>query len=125
MSAPVPGFAAITSCLQQPQKQQHTILEHGDILPTQPAVFVSLCFKVYRNIEQYPAAEMVPGVLVVRLDAPVYFANVQWMQDKLTAYEQDALRWGCRVVLSCCVCNKMNIYSNLSLDIACQTVKSV
>ncbi|WIA41485.1 hypothetical protein OEZ86_008861 [Tetradesmus obliquus] len=48
---------------------------------------------VYRNVEQYPGAEMVPGVLVVRLDAPVYFANVQWMEDKLVAYEAEALRF--------------------------------
>jgi len=37
---------------------------------------------------------MVPGVLVVRLDAPIYFANIQWMEDKLVQYEADALRWG-------------------------------
>ena len=29
------------------------------------------------NVEQYPHAELVPGLLVVRLDAPIYFANVQ------------------------------------------------
>jgi hypothetical protein len=51
------------------------------------------CCQVYRNVEQYPSAEIVPGVLVVRLDAPVYFANVQWMEDKLVAYEAEALRW--------------------------------
>jgi sulfate transporter 4 len=43
-----------------------------------------------RNVEQYPAAELTPGVLAVRLDAPVYFANVQWMQDKLVQYEAAA-----------------------------------
>jgi MFS superfamily sulfate permease-like transporter len=42
---------------------------------------------------QYPSAEMVPGVVVVRLDAPIYFANIQWMEDKLVAYEADALRY--------------------------------
>lgn len=47
---------------------------------------------VYRNIQQYATAEMVPGVLVVRLDAPIYFANIQWMEDKLVEYEADALR---------------------------------
>lgn len=55
-------------------------------------------WQVYRNIEQYPHAETVPGVLVVRLDAPVYFANVQHMEDKLVEYEADALRcvwWMC------------------------------
>jgi hypothetical protein len=36
---------------------------------------------------------MVPGVLVVRLDAPIYFANIQWMEDKLVEYEADALRY--------------------------------
>jgi sulfate transporter 4 len=43
-----------------------------------------------RNIEQYPQSELVPGVLVVRLDAPVYFANVQYMRDKLDEYEAEA-----------------------------------
>ena len=48
---------------------------------------------VWRNVEQYPAAELVPGLLVVRLDAPVYFANVQWCQDKLVEYERAAERF--------------------------------
>jgi len=46
---------------------------------------------VYRNVEQYPSAELTPGVMVVRLDAPIYFANVQWFQDKLQDYEQQSL----------------------------------
>ena len=45
---------------------------------------------VYRNVEQYPSSELTPGVLVARLDAPVYFANCQWMQDKLDEYEREA-----------------------------------
>lgn len=49
--------------------------------------------EVYRNIEQYPDAELVPGILIVRLDAPVYFANVQWLQDKLVEYERAAERF--------------------------------
>jgi len=43
-----------------------------------------------RNIEQYPTSELTPGVLVVRLDAPVYFANCQWMRHKLEEYEEEA-----------------------------------
>jgi hypothetical protein len=43
-----------------------------------------------RNIEQYPASELTPGVLVARLDAPVYFANCQWMRHKLEEYEEEA-----------------------------------
>ena len=44
-----------------------------------------------RSIEQYDHATVVPGVLVVRLDAPAYFANVQYFQDKLGEYEEEAL----------------------------------
>ena len=36
---------------------------------------------------------MFPGVCVVRLDAPIYFANVQWMQDKIEDYEEAALKF--------------------------------
>ncbi|KAI8466625.1 MAG: proton/sulfate transporter [Monoraphidium minutum] len=45
---------------------------------------------VYRNVEQYPASDLTPGVLVVRLDAPVYFANCNWMGVKLEEYEEQA-----------------------------------
>jgi sulfate transporter 4 len=44
-------------------------------------------------VEQYPNAEIFPGVCVVRLDAPIYFANVQWMQDKIEDYEEAALKF--------------------------------
>jgi MFS superfamily sulfate permease-like transporter len=43
-----------------------------------------------RNVEQYPSAELTPGVLVVRLDAPVFFANVHWMATRLEDYEAEA-----------------------------------
>jgi sulfate transporter 4 len=45
---------------------------------------------VYRNVEQYPNAETTPGVLAARLDAPVYFANVRHISEKLEEYEADA-----------------------------------
>ena len=31
---------------------------------------------VYRNVKQYPEAKTIPGLLVVRIDAPFYFASV-------------------------------------------------
>lgn len=43
-----------------------------------------------RNVEQYPEAEQTPGILAVRLDAPVYFANVQRFQDVLSSYEKES-----------------------------------
>jgi MFS superfamily sulfate permease-like transporter len=57
---------------------------------------------------QYPSAEMVPGVVVVRLDAPIYFANIQWMEDKLVEYEADALRWDPAAAVAAAGCALLN-----------------
>lgn len=38
---------------------------------------------------------------MVRLDAPIYFANIQWMEDKLVQYEADALRWVGKLGAAC------------------------
>jgi MFS superfamily sulfate permease-like transporter len=40
-----------------------------------------------RNIRQYPEASQEAGLLLVRLDAPLYFANVQYVRDRLRKYE--------------------------------------
>jgi MFS superfamily sulfate permease-like transporter len=44
-----------------------------------------------RSIEQYADAKVVPGIVIVRLDAPVYFANASYFQDKLEDYEEEGL----------------------------------
>lgn len=41
---------------------------------------------VYRNIEQYPEASRVPGVLIVRVDSAIYFSNSNYIKDRI-------LRW--------------------------------
>lgn len=41
---------------------------------------------VYRNIKQYPEAERVDGILVVRVDAPLFFANASNVRDKIRKY---------------------------------------
>eukprot|EP00195_Chlamydomonas_chlamydogama_P003258 CAMPEP_0202921966 /NCGR_PEP_ID=MMETSP1392-20130828/77673_1 /ASSEMBLY_ACC=CAM_ASM_000868 /TAXON_ID=225041 /ORGANISM="Chlamydomonas chlamydogama, Strain SAG 11-48b" /LENGTH=735 /DNA_ID=CAMNT_0049615567 /DNA_START=253 /DNA_END=2460 /DNA_ORIENTATION=- len=38
---------------------------------------------VYRNIKQYPDAQMYPGILAFRIDSPLYFANVKSLEDKI------------------------------------------
>jgi len=43
--------------------------------------------QVYRDITQYPGAEVSEGVLVFRLDAPLFFANSYFFQDKLIEME--------------------------------------
>jgi MFS superfamily sulfate permease-like transporter len=41
---------------------------------------------VYRNIKQYPTAEETPQICVVRVDAPLYFANVEWVSERIRKY---------------------------------------
>ncbi|XP_068641584.1 sulfate transporter 1.3-like [Aristolochia californica] len=41
---------------------------------------------IYRNIEQYPDAKKIPGVLVVRVDSAIYFSNCNYVRERI-------LRW--------------------------------
>ena len=43
--------------------------------------------QIFRNVKQYGDAEQAPGVLVLRIDAPIYFANVAYVKDRLRKYE--------------------------------------
>lgn len=45
---------------------------------------------VYRNTKQYPEAECYDGIVMVRVDAPIYFANTQNVREKLQKYERQA-----------------------------------
>ncbi|GLJ55379.1 hypothetical protein SUGI_1188950 [Cryptomeria japonica] len=42
---------------------------------------------VYRNIKQYPEAYTYHGIVIVRIDAPIYFANISYIKDRLREYE--------------------------------------
>ena len=44
----------------------------------------------YRNVLNYPDAEPVPGVLIVRIDAQFYFGNVTFLKDLLRRLEREA-----------------------------------
>ena len=37
---------------------------------------------VYRNVEQYPNASNVPGILILEIDAPIYFANTNYLRKR-------------------------------------------
>lgn len=37
---------------------------------------------VYRNIQQYPEAYTYNGIVIVRIDAPIYFANISYIKDR-------------------------------------------
>jgi SulP family sulfate permease len=44
---------------------------------------------VFRNVERSPAAVTSPGILVVRVDAPLYFANAEYLKEKLERVATD------------------------------------
>ena len=43
----------------------------------------------FRNVERSPAAVTTDGVVVVRVDAPLYFANLDYLREKLCNLEED------------------------------------
>jgi sulfate transporter 4 len=45
---------------------------------------------VYRDIKQYPEAERYDGIVLTRIDAPLYFANAQNIRDKIRKYRLEA-----------------------------------
>ncbi|XP_022990262.1 sulfate transporter 4.1, chloroplastic-like isoform X1 [Cucurbita maxima] len=47
---------------------------------------------VYRNIQQYPEAYTYNGIVIVRIDAPIYFANTSYISDRLREYEVEVDR---------------------------------
>ncbi len=38
---------------------------------------------IFRNIEHFPEAETIPGLVILRIDASLYFANVVFLKEKL------------------------------------------
>lgn len=38
--------------------------------------------KVYRSVEQYTNTNNVPGVLILEIDAPIYFANACYLRER-------------------------------------------
>lgn len=36
----------------------------------------------YRSIDQYPNANTVPGMLILHIDAPIYFANSNYLRER-------------------------------------------
>ncbi|XP_075493118.1 sulfate transporter 1.3-like [Primulina tabacum] len=38
---------------------------------------------VYRNIQQYPEATKIPGLLIVRVDSAIYFSNANYIRERI------------------------------------------
>ncbi|URD76376.1 STAS domain [Musa troglodytarum] len=41
---------------------------------------------IYRRMDQYSEAQSVPGVLILRVDAPVYFANASYLSERISRW---------------------------------------
>ncbi|ESQ34581.1 hypothetical protein EUTSA_v10009756mg [Eutrema salsugineum] len=44
---------------------------------------------VYRNIDQYPEATRVPGVLAIRVDSAIYFSNSNYVRERIQRWLTD------------------------------------
>ncbi|CAL0299719.1 unnamed protein product [Lupinus luteus] len=47
---------------------------------------------IYRNVEQYPNANHVPGILILKIDAPIYFANAIYLRERWIDEEEDGIK---------------------------------
>ncbi|KAK1402353.1 Sulfate/bicarbonate/oxalate exchanger SAT-1 and related transporters (SLC26 family) [Heracleum sosnowskyi] len=44
---------------------------------------------VYRNMQQYPEATRVPGVLIIRVDSAIYFSNSNYIKERISRWILD------------------------------------
>ncbi|KAL8530523.1 hypothetical protein ACS0TY_007529 [Phlomoides rotata] len=51
--------------------------------------------KVYRNVDHYQNANSVPGILILEIDAPIYFANSNYLRERISRWideEEDRIK---------------------------------
>lgn len=44
---------------------------------------------IFRNIEQYPDASKIPGILIVRIDSAMYFSNANYIRERILRWVDD------------------------------------
>jgi SulP family sulfate permease len=51
--------------------------------------------KIFRNVKRYPGAKTFPGVLIIRIDARLYFANMGFLEEKLAELiaKRESVQW--------------------------------
>ncbi|AES60845.1 putative SLC26A/SulP transporter [Medicago truncatula] len=50
---------------------------------------------IYRNIEHYPNANRISGILILKIDAPIYFANASYLRERISRWideEEDRIK---------------------------------
>ncbi|KAL8100770.1 hypothetical protein AgCh_032862 [Apium graveolens] len=51
--------------------------------------------RIYRSVDQYPNANNVPGILILEIDAPIYFTNSNYLRERITRWideEEDRIK---------------------------------
>ncbi|XP_051141917.1 sulfate transporter 3.1-like [Andrographis paniculata] len=51
--------------------------------------------KVYRSVDHYENAQNVPGILILEIDAPIYFANANYLRERISRWideEEDRVK---------------------------------
>lgn len=61
----------------------HVMRPHTAVLGNVPGT------SVYRGTEQYPDAIGVEGILILRIDSPIYFANSSYLQERIMRWIED------------------------------------
>ncbi|KAJ7289920.1 hypothetical protein O6H91_22G002400 [Diphasiastrum complanatum] len=61
----------------------HVTRPHTAILGNIPGT------NIYRNIQQYPDASRVPGILVIRIDSSIYFSNSNYIRERVVRWVND------------------------------------
>jgi len=70
----------IAVCISALKILVHVIAPHTAVLGKIPGT------NIYRNVLQYPDATRIPGILLVRIDAAIYFANANYIVERLKRY---------------------------------------
>lgn len=71
---------------------------------------------VFRNFRHFDEAEPVPGVLILRMDASFYFANVAFFKDRLDAFLREAPADVHSVLLDCSSMNDLDSSAEQALQ---------
>ena len=78
--------------------------------------------KVFRNIKRYPEAKLDPEVIILRIDASLYFANMTFLEDKLfeRTGEKPQTKW---IVLDFSAVNSIDAVAIHSLEEIMETYR--
>ncbi|HKO93695.1 MAG TPA: STAS domain-containing protein, partial [Polyangiaceae bacterium] len=71
--------------------------------------------EMYLNVARHPQAQLLPGVLIVRMDAQFYFGNVSFLKETLRELEADLARPLRAVVLDASGMNQLDSSAEAAL----------